>query len=440
MEQLIMTGQLLLGLGLLVFIHELGHFMAARAFNIRVDKFFIFFDFGGYKLFSVHYGGTEYGMGWFPLGGYVKIAGMIDESVDKEFLNTEPQPWEFRSKPAWQRFIVMVGGITMNIILGVLIFAFYLKSYRISYIEPDKVPHGIYAYETGRELGFQHGDKIIAINHKPIKRGDDLKSMRVLFGAVLTLERNGQNIDIDLPDEIFRKLTSSKDFFISYDNYPFLVKAVVPGSIAEKSGLQAEDKILSVNNVPTVQYGKFRELLRENIGKEIQIGVERGGTLKQIAATASPDGTLGFISSPTEDSFLPLKKYSLLESFIFGTQEGFEAIYYNAVGIGKIFTGKVKATESVQSPIGIAKIYGGKWEWGKFWYITGLISFVLAFMNLLPIPALDGGHVVFIIIEVIQGKPVSEKVLEKAQVVGMVMLLALMIFAFGNDIYKIIGK
>ncbi len=436
MEQLVMAGQLLLGLGLLVFIHELGHFLAARAFGIRVEKFYIFFDFGGYKLFSTQIGGTEYGIGWFPLGGYVKIAGMIDESVDKEFLNTEPQPWEFRSKPAWQRFIVMIGGITMNIILGILIFAFWLKVYKQGYIEVQKVNDGIYAYELAREVGLQSGDKIIEVNGKPLVRGSDLSSMRIFFGAVLTIERDGKQIFVDLPDEMFQRFTSAKDRFMTLENYTFYVDSVLPESPAAKAGVLKSDKFVAINGKDVVSFGAFREALLSNAGKEVNITALRNGEEVTLSATVSADGTMGFLATPENKNNLPSKEYTVAEAFKFGAKDGFEAIYYNAVGLGKIFTGKVKATESVQSPIGIAKIYGGTWDWARFWYLTGLISFILAFMNLLPIPALDGGHVVFIIIEVIQGKPVSEAILEKAQVAGMVILLALMAFAFGNDIYK----
>jgi len=436
MDGLVMAGQLLTGLGLLVFIHELGHFLAARMFGIKVDKFYVFFDFGGYKLYSKQIGDTEYGIGWFPLGGYVKIAGMIDESVDKEFLNSEPQPWEFRSKPPWQRFIVMIGGITMNIILGIIIFGFWLKHYQKDYIDVPQVKEGIYAYELAREVGLQTGDKIIAINGKPVDRANDLVSLKVFFGAELTVERDGKQLLVDLPDEFFQKYGSSKANFISIeDNFPFYVDSVAAYSPASKAGLQKNDRIVMVNNETINNYGSFREQVAKNASKEISIGILRNGETIISKTTVAEDGKLGFFAKQ-ETGNIPRKAYSWASAFVYGTKDGFEAIYFNAVGLGKIFTGKVKATDSVQSPIGIAKIYGGTWKWERFWYFTGLISFILAFMNILPIPALDGGHVVFIIIEVIQGKPVSEKVLEKAQVAGMVVLLALMVFAFGNDIYK----
>jgi regulator of sigma E protease len=436
MEGLIMAGQLLLGLGLLVFIHELGHFVAARMFGIRVDKFFVFFDFGGYKIYSKKVGDTEYGIGWFPLGGYVKIAGMIDESIDKEFLSSEPQPWEFRSKPAWQRFIVMIAGITMNIILGIIIFAFYLKYYEGGYKDVRQSKHGIYAYELAREHGLQTGDRILKINGNSVRREKDLRSLKVFFGAELTVERDGRQAIIRLPDDLFRRFSTIKDHFVALENYPFIVDSILPETSAMMAGLQKGDRLIAVNDIQVPVFGSFREALISNAEKEVKLTVVRHTDTLTLSAQVSKEGTLGFFAAPAEDDAVVMHSYTWAEALVYGLKEGFEAIDYNAVGLGKIFTGKVDATESVQSPIGIAKIYGGKWEWKRFWYLTGLISFVLAFMNILPIPALDGGHVVFIIIEVIQGKPVSEKVLERAQVIGMVMLLALMVFAFGNDIYK----
>jgi len=438
MEGLVMAGQLLLGLGLLVFIHELGHFLAARAFGIRVEKFYIFFDFGGFKLYSKKIGDTEYGIGWFPLGGYVKISGMIDESMDKSQMNSEPEPWEFRSKPSWQRFIVMMAGVVMNVVLGVLIFAFVLLYYRVSYLPPENVDDGIYAYEMAKETGLQTGDKITAINGKKAMRYIELNSFKVLFGAELTVERDGKTILIDLPDELFQKIKNEKNRFIVFDNYTFSVDSVFPETPAAEGRLEKGDRVIAINETPIKVFGRFRETLAEHAGKEIELSLLRGSDTVLTGLTVNSEGLIGMLV--LRDNPYEIVKYTVASAFYYGAKDGFEAIYYNAIGLGKIATGKVNASESLQSPIGIARIYGGVWEWNKFWYLTGLISFILAFMNLLPIPALDGGHVVFIIIEVIQGKPVSDKFLEKAQVVGMVLLLALMTFAFGNDIYKWIFK
>ncbi len=438
METLIMTGQLMLGLGLLVFIHELGHFLAARAFGIRVEKFYIFFDFGGWKIFSKKIGETEYGIGWFPLGGYVKISGMIDESMDKTYQTSEPQPWEFRSKPAWQRFIVMIGGITMNVILGILIFAFWLLQYKQAYLPPENISDGIYAYELARKHGLQTGDKILEINGKPVHRSIDLMSLKVFFGANLKIDRGGEIVNIDLPDDLFQNFKTAKDMFIATENFPFAVDSILTESAAN-AGLRKGDKILRFNGELVGSYGEMRELTIKNASQTVNLLVVRNGDTLSISPPVSEEGTIGFTHTPYPDPYLR-EKYTMASAFYYGSKDGWEAIWFNAVGLVKIVTGQVKASESIQSPIGIAQIYGGVWRWERFWYLTGLISFILAFMNLLPIPALDGGHVMFIIFEAIRGKPVSDKFLERAQVVGMVILLVLMTFAFGNDIYKIFFK
>ena len=434
MDMLIMAGQLLLGLGILVFIHELGHYMAARAFGIRVEKFYIFFDFGGKKLWSKEVNGCEYGLGWFPLGGYVKISGMIDESMDKEQLQAEPQPWEFRSKPAWQRFIVMIGGITMNIFLGILIFAFHLNYFAGGYTPMSAIDDGIYAYELGREMGFQTGDKVIAINGETPERSNELLSLKVFFGADIKVERNGQFHDITIPDSLVQKLSQSKASFIAFDNFEFKIDSIMPGTGAADGGLQKGDVITKVNQADIRTYGQFKENVTANAGKTASLSILRDSKPRMLNVEVTETGTVGLYASPKQ----PYKtvEYSAISGLKFGTIDGFEAIYYNALGLGRIFTGKFKARESIQSPIGIAQIYGAEWKWGRFWYLTGLISFILAFMNILPIPALDGGHVVFIFIEMLRGKPVSDVILEKAQVVGMVLLLTLMAFAIGNDILK----
>lgn len=440
MSTLVMVGQLLLGLGLLVFIHELGHFLAARAFGVRVEKFFIFFDFNGIKIFSKKIGDTEYGIGWFPLGGYVKMAGMIDESMDLEQMKGEPQDWELRSKPPWQRLIVMLGGIIMNLILGVLIFAFINLYYNQTYIPPASIEDGIYAYPLGEELGFKTGDVILQANGDPIERTQDVVSMKVLFGAVLTVERDGKEVEVDLPDELFQTLKNSKDVFIAFHNYPFTVDSVLPNTRADEMGLLKGDKIAAINNDPVNVFGDLRTLLMKHDSSAVDIMVVRNGDTLTKHIDTLTGGTLGFFPTPMQPYKDLEEPYTVGSAFTFGAKDGWEAIYYNAVGLGKIFTGKVDARESVQSPIGIATIYGKTWQWPRFWYLTGLISFILAFMNLLPIPALDGGHVLFIIVEMIQGKPVSEQFMERAQKVGIIILLAVMVFAIGNDIIKLIFK
>ncbi|CAN5292162.1 RIP metalloprotease RseP [soil metagenome] len=449
-ETLIMAGQLLLGLGLLVFIHELGHFLAARAFGIRVEKFYVFFDFNGIKLFSKKIGDTEYGIGWFPLGGYVKIAGMIDESQDAADLSAEPQHDEFRTKPAWQRLIVMMGGIIMNVLLGIIIFTFVLLHYNKTYIQPTAIPEGIYAYEVAQKYGLQTGDQIVAINGDPVERLEDVHSAKLLFAPELTVVRNGDTLPvITLPDSIFEEIKGSRTGLIGLENFEFYVDSVVQyadkkeehQTQAYKVGMKKGDRIVALNNEPVMVFGDLKQLVAKYDSLAADVTVVRGGETLTFHIDSIESGTLGFHAGPNQkDKYEPYAKpYSFGQALSWGTKDGLEAIYYNAKGLWWIMTGRVSARDSVQSPIGIARIYGGEWEWGRFWKLTGLISFILAFMNFLPIPALDGGHVMFIIIEVIQGKPVSEAFMERAQKVGIVILMGLMVFAFGNDILKLFG-
>lgn len=429
-----MAAQLILGLSILVTLHELGHFWAARAFGIKVEKFYLFFDAWGFKLFSFKIGETEYGMGWLPLGGYVKIAGMIDESMDKEQMKKAPESWEFRSKPAWQRLIVMLAGVTMNVILGITLFAFTLYHYKQEYLPNEAVKDGIYAYELGRDLGLQSGDKIIAINGKSFERFEDAIGPKVLFGADLTVERGGKQIDIDVPSNFYRTVTKvGKGKFIGPDRIPFSVDSVLPGMAADSAGLKKGDKITALNNEKINYFGELREKIAVNKGQEVKLEVVRNSDTLLLQPKVSAEGTIGF----TTKNNYEVERYSVGSAIKYGASDAILALVSNAKGLGKLFTGEEKATDSVQGPIGIAKIYGGVWDWAKFWAITGLLSMVLAFMNILPIPALDGGHVIFLVIEALTGKKFSDTFMERAQIVGMVILLSIMIFAVGNDIWKL---
>lgn len=433
MNGLVMAAQLILGLSILVILHELGHYLAARAFGIRVEKFYLFFDAWGFKLFSFKKGDTEYGVGWLPLGGYVKISGMIDESMDKEAMKQPPQPWEFRSKPAWQRLIVMIGGVTMNVILGITIYAFTLLNYAEKYLPVENISDGIYAYELGRNLGFQTGDKIISFNNEKVERFEELLGTKVLFGGTFQIDRNGKVLDIEVPDDFYKTVTKmGRGKFIGPDNHTFEIEEVSENSPAEKAKLQKGDKIVAVNDTAIATFGQFRETIFGNGGKEISLKILRDNNEIYLTTKLDSDAVLGITSSP----FYELKKYTAGSALRFGSSDAFEAIVSNAKGLKKIFTGEEKASESLQGPIGIANIYGSVWDWQRFWIITGLLSMVLALMNILPIPALDGGHVVFLIIESVTGKKFSDKVMERAQIAGMLILLSIMAFAIGNDIWK----
>lgn len=435
MSGLIMAAQLILGLSILVILHELGHFMAARAFGIRVEKFYLFFDAWGVKLFKYKKGNIEYGIGWLPLGGYVKISGMIDESMDKEAMKQPPQPWEFRSKPAWQRLIVMIAGVLMNVILGIIIYSGILLFSTEKYLPNDSVKDGIYAYPSARQIGFQTGDKILSINGKKFERFEDVASTRMLFGGTVVVEREGLTTGIIVPDTLYRTYIKKKrEPFISAHNYQFLIDSVLPGFPAYKAGLKKSDKIIVVDNQPVECFGHFKELLTEYAGKDVQMVVSRNGSFDTLSVKVDTAGIIGILQSIP---LYTLKDYTVFSAIGFGASDAIETLVANAKGLGKIFQGKEKVTESVQGPIGIAKIYGGVWDWFRFWTITGMISMVLAFMNILPIPALDGGHVIFLVIEAVTRRKFSDKFMERVQLAGMIILITLMVFIFGNDIFRL---
>lgn len=435
MTGFIMAAQLILGLSILVLLHEFGHYIAARMFGIRVEKFYLFFDAWGVKLFKFKRGNTEYGIGWLPLGGYVKISGMIDESMDKEAMKLPPQPWEFRSKPAWQRLIVMIAGVLMNVILGIIIYSSILLFSTQKYLPTASVKDGIYAYPMARQIGFQTGDKIISINGKNFERFEDIVSTRVLFGGTVVVERKGLRTGIVVPDTLYRTyVKKQRQSFISAENYQFSVDSVVKGFPADKAGLTTADKIIAFNNQPIECFGHFKELLTDNAGKDVELIVVRNGINNNVSLKIDSTGMIGIFHTRP---LYPLKEYTFFSAIRYGTSDAIELLAANTKGLGKIFQGKEKVTESVQGPIGIAKIYGGVWDWRKFWSITGMISMILAFMNILPIPALDGGHVIFLIIEAVTRKKFSDKFMERVQMVGMVILIALMVFVFGNDIFRL---
>ena len=437
MDGLIMTGQLLLGLSILIILHEAGHFFAARAFGIRVEKFYLFFDAWGFKLFSFNYKGCEYGMGWLPLGGYVKIAGMIDESMDSDQLAGPPQPWEFRSKPAWQRLIVMLGGVTVNIVLGIFIFWMLTFKFGETFTPNDKLQYGIAPGIVGRNIGLQAGDQITAVNGKKIVRFEELSSSKVLFGnAVLTVNRDGETKLIDVPGNTLEELSDyGISEFISPRSILGSVASVEPKSNAEKAGFQAGDSILAVNDNPVRFFDEYQSLVQANRGKSVQLSVLRNNTPVSLTSKVSEDGKLGLYIAPVGVPY-ETQKYGLIESLPVGASKAWGSFMDNAKGLGKVFSGEVKANKAFTGPIGIATMFGKTVNWVKFWSLVGLLSMALALMNLLPIPALDGGHSVFLLIEMVKGKPLSDKFMERAQMVGFVILVTLMVFVFGNDIIK----
>ncbi|HOE39150.1 MAG TPA: RIP metalloprotease RseP [Bacteroidales bacterium] len=432
MGGLIMAGQLLLSLTLLVVIHELGHFLAARMFGIKVTKFFIFFD-AGFKIWSKKIGDTEFGFGWLPLGGYVKIAGMIDESMDTEQMKQEPKEWEFRSKPAWQRLIVMLAGVFMNVIAGILILSFSHMVYTKEYLPVKNVEQGIYAYPYARYLGFETGDKIIAIDGKSTQRYEDVFSSKLFFAKSITVERYGQTKEIAIPDTLYSYLKNG-GLFISLDNFSFSIDSCVDDMPISELNLKKGSKILSINREKIKSFGQLREILHYNKNRELSFVFDNNGKIDSLDIFIDSTAKLGiYASSPTFSG----AKYNFGTALLYGWKDAFETVNANIKGYGLIFSGKEKVRESLQGPIGIAKVYGAVWDWAKFWRLTGIISMILAFINILPIPALDGGHALFLVIEVITGRKLSDKFMGIVQIIGMLILLALMVFVIGNDIINL---
>ena len=436
METLIMVGQLLLGLSILVGLHELGHLLTAKLFGMRVEKFSIGFP---PKIAGFQWGETEYSIGAIPLGGFVKISGMVDESMDTEQLASEPQPWEFRAKPAWQRLIVMLGGIIVNVITGIIIFVTLVYSNGETYFSRDQViENGIVAYEYGEAIGLKTGDKVLDVNGQPYQSISELSSGSALLSenGYYTVDRQGEQVKVSIPKGFINSFNSEEAFskFIAV-RFPFEVGSVDPGTGAEKMGIAAGDQIIAVNGSPITYFDEMQTALQQVKNQSVTLVRRRGALVDTLSVPVSADARIGIAVNPLLE---PVRReYGFMESLSRGTSRAFGAVIVNAKALGKMFTGEV-STKNVSGPIGMAKIYGNQWDWVKFWSITGLISMILAFMNLLPIPALDGGHVVFLLYEMVSGRAPSDKFLEYAQKVGMVILLGLMVFAIGNDILKLI--
>jgi regulator of sigma E protease len=435
MQILVMVGQLVLGLSILVGLHELGHMLAAKWFGMRVERFSIGFP---PTLFKFFWKGTEYQLGATPLGGYVKISGMVDESLDTASLSKDPEPWEFRAKPAWQRLIVMMGGIIFNIITGIIIFVLMVYILGERYLPVSEAKYGIVAHEIGQEIGLKTGDKILKVNGKEIKRFEEIARLDVVLqrGSYYTIEREGKVMDLQLPNDLIDKLASVRKGgqFIS-PILPYKVGKVKTGFPADKAGIKDGDYIVTADGKPAKFFHELQAILETKKGGKIEVGIERDGQLLNINSEVTDDGKLGF----TPEMLLKegTIQYSFIDCIPIGTKMAFDVVYLNVLGFAKIFRGEVSASNAVSGPISMAQdLYGGVWDWVNFWRITGLLSMVLAFMNFLPIPALDGGHVMFLLYEIVSGRKPSDKFLENAQKVGMVMLLSLMVFAVFNDVFK----
>jgi len=431
-----MIAQLVLGLSLLVGLHEFGHFAFAKLFKIKVTKFYIFFDFlfplphvWNFSLLKKKVGETEYGIGWFPLGGYVAIHGMVDETQDADALAGPPQPDEFRAKPAWQRLLVMLGGIIMNVITGIVIFA--ALTYRLgeSYLPASEARYGVVTTKLGRDIGFRDGDQIVKINGRPFTEFNDVYSPDVLLSneSYYTVERGGQLIDLPkLPRTFFDQLNHQGDSLFVEARSPFTLAEVVPGNPAAKAGIKAGDRITRIGSAPIKYYDQLLRTLPRLKGQTVPITIERDGQAQTLPVAVSAAGKIGV--RPKPELNLSTRYFNLGQSVPQGTKQAFSVISLQAKAFGKILKREASASESLGGPVEIAQQFGGVWNWPHFWSLVGTLSMVLAFMNLLPIPALDGGHVLFLLYEMILRRKPSEKFLEGAQRVGTVLILALMVY------------
>ncbi|MBP6558634.1 MAG: RIP metalloprotease RseP [Bacteroidota bacterium] len=447
MDIVIKLSQFLLSLSLLIILHELGHFIPAKLFKTRVEKFYLFFDVK-YSLIKKKIGETEYGIGWLPLGGYVKISGMIDESMDKEQMALPPQPWEFRSKPAWQRLIIMLGGVTVNFILAFIIYIGMAFAYGDTYIANEDLKDGLLIENPAmNKVGFQTGDRIIAIDGEKIIKYDNEMNIKIIMAKQVLIERNGIEQTIKIPVDFVDQLSKLEKGTLVSIRKPFAITSISEGSL--NTNLQPKDIILSLNGQSTKYYDQVTSVLEKNKNKTISAVVLRDEKQVPLQVIVSKDATLGIgIGSLGMESLKKLgyykiskQEFSFMESIPVGITKGKDQL----VGYGKqlkmIFSPSTGAYKQVGGFKAIFDIFPNTWSWEVFWNITALLSIMLGVMNLLPIPALDGGHVMFLLYEIISGKKPSDKFLENAQMVGFVLLITLLLFANGNDIYKsIVGK
>ncbi len=439
MEILTQVAQFILSLSILIVLHEMGHFIPAKLFKTRVEKFYLFFD-PWFSLFKVKKGETEYGIGWLPLGGYVKIAGMIDESMDKEQMKLPPEPWEFRSKPAWQRLIIMIGGVTVNAVLGILIYTMVLFAWGEEYLPTKNVTNGVAVDTLGYQMGLRDGDKILSVDNKVV---ENIKKVpyEVLINKAqsIQVDRNGQKMDIAVTEDDLSEMIKHK-YSLVEPRFPFDVDTVLPDKPAAKAGIEKGDRVIAIKNISTPYFQDAVKVLRNNQNLNVDVTLLRNNDTIVKQATVSEQGTLGFGPKSLDKYFtIETKKYSFMESFPAGIHKAYETFDGYVKQFTVLFTVK-DAHKEIGGFGAMVGAFSTSWDWHSFWLFTGFLSIVLAFMNILPIPALDGGHVMFLLYEVITGRKPNEKVMEYAQYAGMILLLALLLYANGNDVFKWFSK
>ncbi len=447
MKVLIQIAQLLLSLSILVILHELGHFITARIFKTRVEKFYLFFN-PWFALFKIKKGETEYGLGWLPLGGYVKIAGMIDESLDREQLKKPPEPYEFRSKPSWQRLIMMLGGVFVNLILGIVIYSFVLFAWGEKYLPNENLKDGIWCIDSlALEIGLRDGDKIISINDQYPEKYSDIVG-ELIFGGNVKVLRNGKVTDIEIPKDFVGKLIDKRKGLLLYPRVPFIVLEIPDTSINVNSELRPKDRVIGIENIPIRYYDEYKPITDTLKGKEITIDVLRNDREKSFKVKLSGDGKFEIVAAILSMKELEklgvyefnTEKYTFVKAIPAGLMRAKEKLGFYIRQFKLIFNFKTGAYKGLGGFGAIGGLLPPRWEWQAFWEITAFLSLILAFMNILPIPALDGGHVMFLLYEIITGRKPGDKFLEYAQIVGMIILLSLLLYANGNDIARLIER
>tara|TARA_Y100000739_G_C20611472_1_gene468840 strand:- start:817 stop:2166 length:1350 start_codon:yes stop_codon:yes gene_type:complete len=443
MEIIVKISQFLLSLSLIIVLHELGHYIPAKLFKTRVEKFYLFFDIK-YSLFKKKIGETVYGIGWLPLGGYVKIAGMIDESMDTEQMAKEPQPWEFRSKPGWQRLIIMLGGVIVNFILSLIIFIGLAYNYGTTEIPLDSIKDG-FLIESPilKDIGFQTGDNIIAVDGKEIVSYIDLRKS-IIAAETYSVERDGEYIELNIPIDFLGQLSSSNTQTTFELRRPFIIQAISDISLNRGYDLQLGDRIISVNGKETKYQDQVIQILNENMNRTVDVEIARDNVIYNKVLNVDANGKLGVIIGGTIKDMTALgyvqienKSYSFSESLIKGT-ENFISFFDSYLDqIVAIFNPSTGAYKGLGGFLAIGNIFPGTWDWQAFWSTTAFLSIMLGVLNVLPIPMLDGGHAMFLIYEMISGRKPSDKFMEYVSIMGLILLLTLVLYANGNDIYKL---
>jgi regulator of sigma E protease len=432
------AGQFVLSFSILVVLHEMGHFFPARWFKCRVEKFYLFFN-PWFSLWKKKIGETEYGIGWIPFGGYVKISGMIDESMDKEQMNLPAQPWEFRAKPAWQRLIIMLGGVFVNVLLAIVIFIGITWVWGEENLPVKNLKYGVYTDSLAKSMGIRDGDNVVGIDGRTIENFGTLESEIVLSEAKkLQVLRDGQTIDLTIPDGFSKKIIKNKKFSgLIYPRSPAIVDTVMKDAVFKDGRLQKGDELIAINGIPFKYMDEFQKLKKPFMDSVATLTVLRGTDTTNVKMLINSKLTsLEFISTPDLLGTVVVK-YSLLQSIPIGFNRCWSTLSRYVTSLKQLFTGKVAASDSLGSVISIGNTFPGTWDWEKFWTLTGIFSIILAFMNVLPIPALDGGHALFTLYEMITGRKPGDKFMEYAQLAGMVLLLGLMTYALGLDFWRL---